>query len=134
MERSEKIHLARLIVLAGFIFSVTFHYFEGGYGNAPYPLNTFLFTPSARFNDFIFPYTIASDPYDLNKDVMASFPYIEANSGVFSGSLVSGSGGGPLYFPVAYRFVSLFSLFPTGVAFFLFLVILLSCSLLIFFK
>ncbi len=77
---------------------------------------------------------IASDPYDLSKDGLASFPYIEANSGVFSGSLVSGSRGGPLYFPIAYRFVSLFSLFPTAIAFFLFLVIIISGSLLIFFK
>lgn len=52
MKKSEKILLLANIVLVGFVIGVVFHYILGAYLHLPFPYNTFLFRPEAKFTDF----------------------------------------------------------------------------------
>jgi hypothetical protein len=52
MERQQKIKFLALIILSGFIVSISYHYFQGVFLGRGYPYNTFLFRPQDRFNDF----------------------------------------------------------------------------------
>lgn len=86
MDRIDKVNLIRLIVVAGFVSSVFFHYIAGVYLGHGYPYSTFLYMPDERFHDF----TVA---FDSSKNLN---PY----SNKFS-----------VYFPFTYVLIFLFTVF-----------------------
>ena len=53
MTREQKINWACIILLAGFVSGVVYHYVQGAYLGRPYPDNTFLFRPADRGSDFL---------------------------------------------------------------------------------
>jgi len=59
--RRDKVNIISFIILAGFTASVIFHYIQGAYWLFGYPLNTFLFDPVDRFNDYFHPYERSID-------------------------------------------------------------------------
>jgi hypothetical protein len=52
MERNTKIKLLSTIIVIGFAIAVFYHYSMGAYLGNQFPVNTFLFTPNDKFNDF----------------------------------------------------------------------------------
>ncbi|AKE65273.1 hypothetical protein MYAER_2933 [Microcystis aeruginosa NIES-2549] len=52
MERHTKIRFISTIIVIGFAIAVFYHYRMGAYLGNQHPLNTFLFTPNDKFNDF----------------------------------------------------------------------------------
>ena len=49
---TERLHIAALVVAAGFLINVVFHYVQGFYLGKPYPFNTCMFNPQVMFQDF----------------------------------------------------------------------------------
>jgi len=71
--KNNKIYIVSTVVLVGFFLSVLFHYVYGLYLNTSYPLNTFLFIPTDRFNDFFNPYYYSNT---FNASAAAPIPYL----------------------------------------------------------
>lgn len=98
MSRQDKIRLITLIILAGFVAAVAFHYCVGRYCKWSYPYDTFLFTPVDAFNDF----------FNFHKLCRHRNPYLE-------------QGGPPsLYFPFADLIFYAFSRIPRRPSFVLY--------------
>ena len=66
-----KFRLALLILVAGMVAALIWHWHEGSIGR-PYPYNTFLFAPKARFSDLFNTYSIGLQP---NPYWVPSAPY-----------------------------------------------------------
>lgn len=84
MERKDKINLAAFIIVSGFAFSVFYHYISGPYLGLGYPLNTFLFSPDDRFNDFFLPYKLYLHPYEIAAPFHSQFPFLYLIGSAFS--------------------------------------------------
>ena len=106
MSRNTKIYLLSFAILAGFTLGVVIHYMQGVYQELPYPNNTFLFRPRARFSDF----------FDVIRDAHTLTPYLEYKSAQY-----------PLLVIIGY----LFSLIPM-VPYPIYLVII--CTVFLFFS
>ena len=52
MERHTKIRFISTIIVIGFAIAVFYHYTMGAYLGNQQPLNSFLFKPNDKFNDF----------------------------------------------------------------------------------
>jgi len=79
MEKHEKADLIKLIIAAGFVISVFYHYAMSSYAKFNYyPYNTFLFIPKDKFNDFynIFRATRDLNPYSSPLSVYFPFAYL----------------------------------------------------------
>ncbi len=78
MTRERKIQWLVLFILTGFVASVIYHYVMGAYVGEGFPKNTFLFTPKARFSDFLAVYQAKSSVYfPFGNLVVALFCAIE---------------------------------------------------------
>jgi len=97
MEASDKLKTVTSIILISFVAALFFHAFMTFYGFG-YPLNTFLFLPADRFNDFFNTYKI-----DLHLDPYFSEYHQYAD-----------------YFPLAYLVFLPFTWLPNVTAFALF--------------
>ena len=98
MTREQKITLTSLIITIGFVVSAFYHYAAGMYGNLAYPYNTFLFGPTDRFMDFVWPFNISANPYLVARPDFQNFPAL-------------------------YRLASLFALLPLPIALILFMLL-----------
>jgi hypothetical protein len=83
--KEEKTELLAAIVLMGFVAAVFWCYWNGYYGGLPYPYNTFLFLPSARFGDFFDTLRRVKDlnPY-LGGDVSIYYPFLNWAGFIFT--------------------------------------------------
>ena len=76
MDSKEKISILSLVIVAGFVIAVVFHYIQGIYLGLSYPNNTFLFLPQDRFSDF---FDVLSDAHTLNPYLgykSAQYPFL----------------------------------------------------------
>lgn len=80
MSRVAKIYILSFIILVGLGFSVGYHYYYGFIKGQPYPYNTFLFLPDARFSDF----------FDVIRDSHSLDPYLNYNSAQYPFLIVLG--------------------------------------------
>ena len=65
------------IIIAGFLLSISYHYYQGQILGKPYPYTTFLFTPADRFNDFFVARFVADmNPYFNNIAPSAQLPLV----------------------------------------------------------
>ena len=83
MDRENKIAASSLIILAGFVLSVFYHYYEGVYMGQGYPYNTFLFKPNDRWADFIKLVNITHNPYSVIRG-WGNFPFLYRFAWLFS--------------------------------------------------
>ena len=74
--RERKIDIIVLIVLAGFVLSVFFHYFMGAYMHKGYPFNSFLFQPGDRFMDYFNGLTYATAGYGAGMMGIGGLAYL----------------------------------------------------------
>ncbi len=88
MLREEKISLLVLIIVIGFSIAVAYHYAMGYYLGKPWPANTFLHTPDARFWDFdlVVKQSAGLDSFDEGKDIggFAGAPFAQFVGYLFS--------------------------------------------------
>jgi hypothetical protein len=84
MARNVKIHIIAVIILVGFGLSVAYHYYRGFYLGQPYPYNTFLFYPPARFSDYfdVIRDSHSLDPYSGYQS--AQYPFLVILGYLFS--------------------------------------------------
>ncbi len=75
--KERKAELLAYIILGGFFLAVFFYYWKGYYQGLPYPYNTFLFIPSAKFSDYFDTLRRVKDlnPY-LGNDVSIYYPFL----------------------------------------------------------
>ena len=92
MERSTKIKLLSTIIVIGFTIAVFYHYIMEAYLRNQYPLNTFLFRPNDKFNDFL----------DMVKFIKELNPY-RSNIYIFG-----------IYYPLGELFFFPFTLFKSS--------------------
>jgi hypothetical protein len=83
MSRDEKLRFITKVVGIGFSIAVIYHLILGLYFKLTYPYNTFLFRPDDNFMDFIWPYTIAINPYLISRADFQNFPFLYAIMRVF---------------------------------------------------
>jgi len=83
MNRDRKIAILVFIILTGFVAAVFYHYVYGVSLNLGYPYDTFLFLPSDRWMDFVWPYRIAGNPYIVARPDFQNFPFLYKTASVF---------------------------------------------------
>ncbi len=79
MEKEKRADIIKAVTLLGFVVSVFYHYILSNYASLGYyPFNTFLFSPSDKFNDFynIFRATRNLNPYTSPVSVYFPFTFI----------------------------------------------------------
>src|SRR4030042_1508357 len=86
MRNEERIMLLVLIIVAGFSIAVAYHYVMGYYLGKPWPANSFLHTPDARFWDFklVVRQSAALDPFGADIGGFAGAPFAQFVGYLFS--------------------------------------------------
>jgi hypothetical protein len=84
MNFNQKLNLISPIVFFGTGISLLYHFGVGYFFKLSYPYNTFLFRPEDRFMDFMWPYTIAANPYHIPRPDFQNFPTLYRMASIFT--------------------------------------------------